>query len=87
MPHAYFEVEGLDRLQRAYDRALAILEKRQSIPAEIRNILAARIFSFAADGGHSEEAILRAALNGLVPAETIDTHFPNSPELPTHPEP
>ena len=86
MPHTYFEADGLASLQSAYDRALAILEKHQSAPDEIRNILAARIFSFAADGGHSEEAILKAALSGLMPAESFEALLQNSPELPTHPD-
>jgi len=76
MPHAYFESEGLAGLKRIYDRALGILEKRQSITVEVRDIIAARIFTMASDGQHSDEIILKAALRGLVPEATLDALSP-----------
>jgi hypothetical protein len=73
MPHAYFESDGLTGLKKVYDRALAILATRQPIPVELRDAIAARIFSIASDGHHSDEIILKAALRGLVPEATLDT--------------
>jgi hypothetical protein len=46
---------------------------RQPIPVELRDAIAARIFSIASDGHHSDEIILKAALRGLVPEATLDT--------------
>ena len=72
MPHAYFESDGLASLKRIYDRALRIVEKHQSIPVEVRDTIAARIFTLASDGQHSDVIILKAALRGFVPETSLD---------------
>ena len=79
MPHAYFESDGLTDLKRVYDRALAILATRQPIRVELRDAIAARIFSIASDGHHSDEVILKAALRGLVPEASLDKEDPQGP--------
>jgi hypothetical protein len=73
MPHAYFESDGFTGLKEVYDRALAVLATRQPIPVELRDAIAARIFSIASDGHPSDEVILKAALRGLVPEALLDT--------------
>ena len=76
MPHSYFESDGLGSLKRIYDRALWILEKHQSIPVEVRDVIAARIFTIASDGHQPDEIILRAALRGLVPEASLNALSP-----------
>jgi hypothetical protein len=77
MPHAYFESDGLAGLKKIYDRALRILEKHQSSPVEVRDTIAARIFSIASDGYPSDGIILKAALCGLVPEASLDVLSPS----------
>jgi hypothetical protein len=78
MAHAYFESDGLAGLKKIYNRALGILEKHQSdIPVEVRDTIAARIFTKASDGEHSDETILRAALRGLVPEASLHALSPS----------
>ena len=77
MPHAYFESDGLAGLKKIYDRALEILEKHQSSPVEVRDIIATRIFTLASDGHHSDEMILKAALRGLVSEASLDALSPS----------
>ena len=81
MPHTYFEADGLDGLQRIYDRAIEHIGKRQIITMDLRNIVAARIFTLAADGGHSDEDVLKAALKNLIPDGVLDDIF--SPQADT----
>jgi hypothetical protein len=78
MPHSYFEAEGIAGLQKVYDRALAILEKHQPIPTELRDIVAGRIFRLASDGGHADDVILKTALSGLLPEAVLASSLEGS---------
>jgi hypothetical protein len=67
VPSIYFENDGLRRLELIFERAMAMLERHRSASLDIRDVVAARIFSLAAEGEHADEYILEAALDGLIP--------------------
>jgi hypothetical protein len=81
MPHTYFESDGLTSLKKVYDRALAILAMRQPIPVELRDTIAARIFSIASD----QSGVARLGAGGLT-RHVATKGGPSRPSI-SHPHP